>query len=253
MQFTIRLAGIYIEICSIYNEVYHLCSGYLTNCISPDFRVVISQKDIAFECTKCVREAEGKHLNPIRYPDSYLETLAVYRKIAVRMLAYDTFLMHGSVVAVGGEAFMFTAPSGTGKTTHTRLWLENIPGSYVLNGDKPLIRVKEGFCEACGTPWSGKECMNANEVVPLRAICLLERGPVNSIEEITFLSAYPHLFRQTYLPTETDAVRKTMELVRQTGENVRLYHLSCNISPEAALLSAGAMRQQQNKEKCEGI
>lgn len=66
--------------------------------------------------------------------------------------------------------------------------------------------------------------------------------------KITFLSAYPHLFRQTYLPTEADAVRKTMELVRQTGENVRLYHLSCNISPEAALLSAGAMRRHENRE-----
>lgn len=238
----ITLAGRCVEINSLYDEVYNLCSEYLTNDGSPDFTVVVSPEDIEFERMKSIREDMSKYMHPVLYPDSYLETLAVYRKIAVGMLKYDTFLMHGSVVAACGDAYLFTAPSGTGKTTHIKLWLENIPDSYVVNGDKPLIRVREGYCEACGTPWSGKERMNTNVMVPLRAICLLERGVENSIEEISFLEAYTKLFQQTYLPTEADYVRKTMELIRKLSESVHFYRLACNMEPEAALLAASAMK-----------
>ena len=238
----ITLAGRCVEINSLYDEVYNLCSEYLTNDGSPDFTVAVSPEDIEFERMKSIREDMSKYMHPVLYPDSYLETLAVYRKIAVGMLKYDTFLMHGSVVATCGDAYLFTAPSGTGKTTHIKLWLENIPDSYVVNGDKPLIRVREGYCEACGTPWSGKERMNTNVMVPLRAICLLERGVENSIEEISFLEAYTKLFQQTYLPTEADYVRKTMELIRKLSESVHFYRLACNMEPEAALLAASAMK-----------
>ena len=238
----ITLAGRCVEINSLYDEVYNLCSEYLTNDGSPDFTVVVSPEDIEFERMKSIREDMSKYMHPVLCPDSYLETLAVYRKIAVGMLKYDTFLMHGSVVAACGDAYLFTAPSGTGKTTHIKLWLENIPDSYVVNGDKPLIRVREGYCEACGTPWSGKERMNTNVMVPLRAICLLERGVENSIEEISFLEAYTKLFQQTYLPSEADYVRKTMELIRKLSESVHFYRLACNMEPEAALLAASAMK-----------
>ena len=241
MHFTIKLAGLLIEINSIHDEIYKMCKDYLAEGEPADFTVTTSETDIAFEREKSIREAILEHLKPTIYPDPYLETLAVYRKIAVEMLKHDTFLMHGSVVAVSGEAFLFTAPSGTGKTTHTRLWLENIPGSYVVNGDKPLVRVRDGFTEACGTPWSGKEGMNTNVIVPLKAICLLTRGEKNTIREMSFLEAYPHLFQQIYRPAEAETVKKTMELIRRLGESVRIYLLACNMEPEAALVAAEAM------------
>ena len=246
MHFMICLADIHIEIDSIYDGVYKLCKGYLTEEGQADFTVEISQSDIDYERKKSIREAALEHLKPVIFPDHYLETLAVYRKIATKMLDYDTFLMHGSVVAAGGHAYLFTAPSGTGKTTHTRLWLENIPGSFVVNGDKPLIRVHDGYCEACGTPWAGKEFMNTNVIVPLRAICLLERGQENSIEELPFLDVYVNLFQQIYRPVEAKAVRKTMELIRRMGESVRFYRLICNMDPEAALCAADGMRVHDN-------
>ena len=246
MHFTISLADVSIEIDSIYDEVYKLCKDYLTEEGHADFTVEISQSDLDYERKKSIREAALEHLKPVIFPDHYLETLAVYRKIATKMLDYDTFLMHGSVVAAGGHAYLFTAPSGTGKTTHTRLWLENIPGSFVVNGDKPLIRVHDGYCEACGTPWAGKEFMNTNVIVPLRAICLLERGQENSIEELPFLDVYVNLFQQIYRPVEAKAVRKTMELIRRMGESVRFYRLICNMDPGAALCAADGMRVHDN-------
>ena len=140
MEFTVCLAGINIAVISIFDEVYELCRSYLTD-KPADMTVTVTPEDILHERIISVREAQIEGIPVVDYTDSYLETLAVYRKIVTKMLEFDTFLMHGAVVAVGDKAWLFTAPSGTGKTTHINLWLANIPGSYVVNGDKPLIHI----------------------------------------------------------------------------------------------------------------
>ena len=243
-EFRISLAGQTVAIRSIYDEVYHLCRDYLSDVPEAAFHVETAPEDIAFERDKSLREAALEGKPAVLYPEPYLETLAVYRKIAAGMLKYDTWLMHGSSVAVGHEAFLFTAPSGTGKTTHTRLWLEQVPGAFVINGDKPLLRMRAGICEACGTPWSGKEAMNRNVIVPLRAICFLKRGSENRIEEISFREAAPLLLQQSYRVAESLMMQKTMQLVRELGACVRFYRLFCNMEPEAALVSWNGMRNK---------
>ncbi len=243
-EFRISLAGQAVGICSIYDEVYHLCRDYLSGEDEESFRVETRPEDIAFEQEKSLREAALEGNPAVLYPAPYLETLAVYRKIALGMLKYDTWLMHGSAVAVGNEAFLFTAPSGTGKTTHTRLWLEQVAGAFVVNGDKPLLRMRNGICEACGTPWSGKEAMNRNVIVPLRAICFLKRGSENRIEEISFREAAPLLLQQSYRSADPLMMQKTMQLVKQLGNCVRFYRLYCNMEPEAALVSWNGMRNK---------
>ena len=240
-RFSVSLAGVTVGVESRYDEVYALCEPYLCQG-AEDFSVGVQQADIEFERKKSVRQAALEGLNQTEFPDSYLETLAVYRKIAVGMLRYDTFLMHGSAVCVDGEAYLFTASSGTGKTTHTNLWLSRIPGAFVVNGDKPLIRLRGDRAEVCGTPWAGKEGMQTNTVAPLRAVCLLTRGKENRIEETTFRELYPMLLQQTYRPTEAAAMRKTMELVKRLGESVKLYRLQCNMDPEAAWTAYNGMR-----------
>jgi hypothetical protein len=227
----------------MYDEVFLLCQDYLSEGQEVSFRTETTPEDIRFEQEKALREAALEGNAAVLYPDSYLETLAVYRKIAVRMPEYDTWLMHGSAVAVGEEAFLFTAASGTGKTTHTRLWLEQIPGAYVVNGDKPLLRLRDGFCEVCGTPWSGKENMNRNVIVPLRAICFLNRGAETQIEEISFRDAAPLLLQQSYRPRDSLIMQKTMTMIRALGDCTRFYCLFCNMEPEAALVSWNGMRK----------
>ena len=242
-QFQIILAGQPLGIRSMYDEVFHLCREYLSDTQEPSFHIETKPEDIRFEQEKSLREAALEGKPAILYPDPYLETLAVYRKIAARMPEYDTWLMHGSAVAVGEEAFLFTAASGTGKTTHTRLWLEQIPGAYVVNGDKPLLRIRDGLCEVCGTPWSGKENMNRNVTVRLRAICFLHRGAENRIEEISFRDAAPHLLQQSFRCSNPSVMQKTMTLIRSLGDCVRFYRLFCNMEPEAALVSWNGMRK----------
>ena len=232
MTFTIRLADKNIGVSSMYGEVYKLCKDYLTDG-EPDFRVSTAPEDIALEREKNIREAETEGIPLVDYPDSYLETLAVYRKIAAQMLDHDTFLMHGAVVAVGERAWLFTAASGTGKTTHIRLWLENIEGSYVVNGDKPLIHIGEKMT-VYGTPWAGKEGMQKNVGVKLCGIVFLERGRENRIERVAFSRALPTLIQQSYRPNDKTSLEKTLGLIGKLGSSLPLYRLQCNMLPEAA-------------------
>ena len=233
MEFTVCLADVNIKVTSIYSDVYNLCKDYLTDS-EPELSVDICQEDIDYEKVVNIREAEVEGIPVIEYPDAYLETLAVYRKISTLLLDKEIMLMHGAVVAVGDRAWLFTAPSGIGKTTHINLWLENIPGSYVVNGDKPLIRLNPSPV-VYGTPWAGKEGLNRNVGVPLCGIVLLDRGVENEIEEVTFSKLMPVLVQQSYRPKDRVGVEKTMGLICKLGKAVPLYHLHCNMLPEAAL------------------
>ncbi|MBR0466885.1 MAG: hypothetical protein IJJ40_05275 [Clostridia bacterium] len=241
MTFKICLAGVVIGVETIYSETYSLCKDYLCEGDAA-FSVKTNKADIDFEREKSKAEAKLMGVSPKDFSDGYLETLAVYRKAATKLIAFNTFLMHGSAVAVDNSAYLFTAPSGTGKTTHTNLWLHNIEGAYVVNGDKPLISVKENGVFVNGTPWSGKEGMNKNVSVPLKAICVLKRGKENSIKEVSFLDAYTTLLNQVYRPQDEENLKHTLELLNETSGYVRFYELSCNISPAAAKVAFEGMR-----------
>ena len=148
-----------------------------------------------------------------------------------------------SVVAVDNEAYMFTALSGTGKSTHTNLWLKNIPGSFIVNGDKPLLQISDRTY-ICGTPWAGKDRLQTNTTVPLKAIVLLERGEKNEITEISFQEAMPILLTQTHRSTDREHMFKSIALLQKMAQTVRFYRLKCNMEEEAALVSY----QYMNKE-----
>lgn len=241
MYFKITLAGVTIGIQSIYDEVFSLCRDYLTE-DAEEFLVVTGEEDIRFEQDRSVREAITERRPVYDFPDPYLETLAVYRKITAAMLSRNVLLMHGSAVAVGDKAYLFTAPSGTGKTTHSSFWVQNIPGAFILNGDKPLIRVGDNGSSICGTPWAGKEGTNVNTTVPLTAVCILRRGETNCIRPTTFREIYPLLYEQTYRFSDRQDVVKTMQLLKKLSETVRFYKLSCNLDPHAANVAYEGMQ-----------
>ena len=220
-KFQIKLADKIIEIVSQYKEVFKLCADYLCEEGKPDMRIVSTREAIAYEKH---RDSESMHASK-----AYLETLAIYRAIAERMLEHSTFLMHGSVVAVGKEAFMFTAASGVGKTTRTNMWLEQIEGSYVVNGDKPLLKVCESGTLACGTPWSGKEQLHSNVMVPLRAIVFLERSERTDLKKISFSEAFVQLLQQTYRPQDPKLMAKTLGLLKKMGTGIEFYWYYMNL------------------------
>ncbi len=243
---TIALAGRAIGITPLFSELESFLRDYITEA-APDFYVSVSAEDIAFEREKSAREDRLEGHRVRQFPDSYLETLAVYRKIAARLLDDDILLFHGSAIAVDGEGYIFTAKSGTGKSTHTRLWREMLGGRAVMvNDDKPLLRVAKGGVTVYGTPWDGKHRLSTNISVPLKAICILERGEVNRIAPITRREALPMLMQQSYRPNDNFAMMKTMELVDRLGSSVALYCLQCNMEPEAAEISYKAMSERKD-------
>ena len=232
-DFRIAVAGHSVAVHALHTRVFSLCKEYLTD-LAPDMEISVTESDLESE-----RQEAKKSRSP-QQNDAYMETLAVSRKIREKMLAYDPFLMHGAVIAVGERAWLFTAASGTGKTTHIRLWLDQVPGSYVVNGDKPLIRAGDPPI-VYGTPWAGKEGMFRDTGVPLCGIVLLERGTVNSIEPIALPQALPLLIQQTYRPADRASLARTLTLLGDLASRVPLYRLRCDMRPEAALTAYAAL------------
>ena len=243
MEFTVKLAEVNIRIISIYDEVFVLCKDYITD-EPPAFSVKTGKSDIDFEREKSRREAAYEHRPYIDFADSYLETLAVYRKIAVQLLNYGVFLMHGAVVGLDGKAYLFTAPSGVGKTTHTQFWLQTFQNAFIINGDKPLLKYKNGTVYAFGSPWAGKEAQNRNTSLPLCAICALTRGKENIIKPIDFNQIYPLLISQVYRPTDKENLEKTMRYIKDLSKSVKFYLLRCNLDKNAANVAYDGMNNK---------
>lgn len=229
-RFSVSLAGVVLNVSTLYPSTKAFCREFLTK-KAADCTLSLRDEDIGYERSV----SEGA------FSSAYLETLALLRKVSNTLIRYDTLLFHGSAIAYGGKAYVFTAPSGTGKTTHTRLWLKALPESYVLNGDKPFLRIEENRVLACGSPWRGKENYGVNEMLPLEAICILEQDSSNHIEQVPCSSALGALIRQTYRPADPSLLVRSIQLIGNVAQNIRLYHLGCNMDPEAALVSSKAM------------
>ncbi len=236
-----RMAGRNIEITSLYPDVHAYCAAYRAEG-TPDFSVAVAGEDIDFERVRSAREDAREGRVPRNWSDGYLEELAVYRKIAETMPAYDTILFHGSAVAVDGAAYLFTARSGTGKSTHARLWRELFgERAVMINDDKPLIRVTDTGGIVYGTPYDGKHRLSRNTAVPIRALCALRRAEENSIRRLEMKEAFPLLLQQTYHPIDGEAMAKTLTLLEQLAALVPTYRLDCNMSIAAARLAYETM------------
>ena len=247
MKATYRFADQTISVNTTYSDTHTLCRDYRTG-DHAGIEVLISRQDIEFERLKSEREEMIKGGMWSNKTDGYLETLAVYRKIAEIMPYYNTILFHGSCVAVDGEGYLFTAKSGTGKSTHTGLWRQLLgERAIMVNDDKPLIRVSDTAAVAYGTPWDGKHRLSTNMAVPLKAICLLGRSEENHIETITASDAYPILLQQTYRPSDPTALRRTISLLDWLSVRVRLYRLGCNMNLDAAAVSYEIMRGSEHE------
>lgn len=241
-DFTIALAGRKIAISAIYETTRRYCQAYLTDG-DADFSVTVTPEDIDFERQKSAREDEVEGIPVRNFTEQYLETLAVYRKIAERMLDYDTMLFHGSAISVDGEGFLFTAKSGTGKSTHTRLWREAFGDRAVMvNDDKPLLRVTEDQVLVCGTPWDGKHRISTNTCIPLKGICILNRAEDNHIAPVTMADALPLLLQQSYRPSNSVGMMKLLALLEKVSKRTGLYSLGCNMEPEAAQVAYNGMK-----------
>lgn len=169
------------------------------------------------------------------------ETIETARQFYLQLLHHGGFMLHSSGVVVDGEAYLFSAPSGTGKSTHTEQWLKLFgERAKILNDDKPAIMLRDTIT-ACGTPWSGKSDLNLNLEVPLRGICVLERSAENFIEPLPAEKAVFALLDQTLRPEDEEEMSILLDFLDRVTSEVRIWRMGCNISTQAARVAYEAM------------
>lgn len=230
---TIKLAGVSVALDNRYPDLEDLCRDYVTE--EPAQMVLsVTPEEIRKE-----RDSQ-----PYEFSDGYLETVCIYRKLALEMLSYNVFIMHASILEVDGEGYGFLAHSGTGKTTQTRLWLEHFGSrARVINGDKPLIRmaVNGDGCQfiAYGTPWCGKEGYGCNASVPLKALFLLERATDPTCCQADQEYSIDRLFHQLLMPGNPQQMDILLSMADRLIENVPCYRLRCDMT-DASVVAAFA-------------
>lgn len=160
-----------------------------------------------------------------------------------RLITYDGIMLHSSAVVYENNAYLFSAPSGTGKSTHTSLWLEVFAGSYILNDDKPAIRVVDGNIYAYGTPFSGKTDLNVNEKRPIKGICFIERSKDNWIVDASVKESISFFYRETVRPSDERLLDRAFDIVEKIVKEINIYKMGLNISHDAVYLAYNTMNK----------
>lgn len=181
-------------------------------------------------CSKDYREAV-LHLNPVFRKAGLDNALMVLFALATARL--NTVLFHAAVVSKDGKGYMFLGKSGTGKSTHARLWLKNIAETELVNDDNPVVRIQADGAWVYGSPWSGKTPCYKNLSMPLGGVVLLSQAPYNKIARLGGLQAYaaivPSISGKRWDATIADGLHDTENKMAQT---VPTYYLEC--LPDAA-------------------
>lgn len=169
---------------------------------------------------------------------------AMMLMFAFSTAAYGTLEMHASVIQNSGKAYLFLAKSGTGKSTHSRMWLENIEGSTLLNDDNPIVRVlPDGQIRVYGSPWSGKTPCYVNEDYPLGAFVQIRRAAENRAIPQNVVASYAMIYTSSsgikFDRTMADQLNDTIAKVVSAS---RAFVLECRPDAEAAKVCYEAVR-----------
>lgn len=244
LEFKVEFAEIKIEAKAVYPYLKQFCKDYVIDTKEiADFKVEMTPEELQKEKEKDKETAVSGS------SEAYLETLAFLRRICDEMAEYQCFLMHGAVIEWNKKAYVFTAPSGTGKSTHIALWRKYLgEGVQVINGDKPFLRMKSNQIWACGSPWAGKEGWQNNKSGILNGICVLEQAKENQIQRLSAMEALPYLVNQIHFTEEAEKAGKLLDLLDKLLLQIPVYLLKCNISEEAVRCSFEALSGENYKE-----
>lgn len=240
--FTVELAGVPIRIKCRYEENKNFLHDYFSENI-PLFTVEPVQADLEWMQAEFDRMNAKDGLPAQTYSEVFLENNAIHALIAEKIVEHNVLLMHGSALCMDGEAYIFTAPSGTGKSTHTKLWREVFGERvWMINDDKPLLRIEgPGEVSVWGTPWDGKHHLSRNAGAPLKSIVQLFRDQTNHIEAMSKADAFTVLMKQAFVSKNPSTMKSILKLEKQLLDTVKFYNMGCNMEPEAALTAWNGM------------
>lgn len=234
---TLKIADLRVMIEAQHSYVVKQCMPYVTTYDgeTADICLSVMPDEIATAIERS--QAEGRALSL-----GMAESQCLLWQLCQHLPNFGCLMLHAAVITDGIHTFAFTAPSGTGKTTHIRLW-QQVFGKeiQVINGDKPILRKTETGFVAYGTPWCGKEGFQTNRGMPLTALCFLDRGRENIVTHLDPTQAVVPMFHQVVIPQNPDTASKAMDLLDALVRNVPLYHLTCNMEEEAACVARAGM------------
>ena len=199
----------------------------------PCFKFLLQGRHVA---TLIARNDYSEADVAMRSPQQFGLDNALMVMYALATATRQTALFHSSVVSYKGRGFMFLGKSGTGKSTHSSLWLKHIEGTELVNDDNPVVRIlPDGEIRVYGSPWSGKTPCYRNIDYPVGAIVLLSQAPYNRIERLVKLQAYaavvPSISGKRWDSRIAEGLHQTENLLAQQAP---IYHLECLPDEEAA-------------------
>ncbi len=234
--FSIKIGNIVAAVKGSFKYVKHICSPFLTQEASK-LTVVIDNDTIIKERELYARESEKVGAVLPYLPDWFMESQALLRKLMDVLPKFDMLFMHGSAISYNNKAYIFTAPSGTGKSTHTSLWKEHFGDLVtVINDDKPFLQFIDNDIYVCGTPWQGKHDLGENISVKLFGICILAQGHENCIKPLQPTDALRYIIKQSDIPKDADCAMQALSLVDKLLQTVPVYYMECTPTQEAVSL-----------------
>lgn len=243
--FNMKIAGLTACIQPLFASTREYFRSYLVD-LDPEFFIDVAESDLRYEQEQLDLEALEEGLRFRKFSDPFLERATIQRKVAAKLLTRDTILMHGSTIGVDGAAYLFTAPCGTGKSTHTRYYREAFGDRTVMiNDDKAFLQITPAGVLAYGSPWSGKHGLDTNICLPLKGICFLQRGIENRILQAERESCLCELLHQCFVPEEKGGSENAFALIHALSGSVPLWKMECTKSSEAARISYNAMSNYQ--------
>ncbi|MBE5746727.1 MAG: hypothetical protein E7352_00925 [Clostridiales bacterium] len=218
------IANLRVKIENQYEYTTKFCREYLS-----------ADQTSPVDLTACVTAEEfaKEKAVSVGFSDGYVENICLYRDICLQLPSRNRMLLHAAILEFDGAAYAFLGRSGAGKSTHIRLWLQNLKKCRVVNGDKPILEEKSDRFIAYGTPWQGKERWGDNCSAPLRGLCFIEQAKENSIVKLTPAETSLRLFRQVLMPTVAQDAAKTLEMLDGLIAKTPAYLLKCDISEQA--------------------
>ena len=228
ITFKIKVADKVLEINAFHETTKKYCLSFLSE-EEPDCIITMTEEDLINEASN---SKDGKvYVNE--------EISALYRKIAELLVEDNIVVFHSSAISIDGNAFLITARSGVGKSTHSRNLKEYIgEGFKYINDDKPLLKVTDNGAVVYGTPWNGKERISNNISVPLKAILFLNRGDTNTYRKIINKEEiYIKMLSQIYLPKEKSKREKALKIADKLLKNVNFYEINVTKDVESAKMT----------------
>ena len=238
-----RIADLVVGVDFQYERGYNQAQPYrIDDETEPDLCLEISEKRYEYEMN---RGADSREL---------VEYVLTRWMFQVKILKFDGLVLHSSAVVYENKAYLFSAYSGTGKSTHTQLWIQRFGAdkTFILNDDAPAIRKIDGKWFAYGTPWSGSSPLNVNTKVPLQGIGFIERSDSDWTKQLTPDEAAKLFLMQTTTPRNKETLIQSLDRIVNLLGEIPVFLVGCTMNPNAARVSYEAMRDARSYEALGG-